>query len=99
MTELTGSERAALRRVGVDPDARPQVMPETPAPVAVSDFPPSWLPVISQARADLEPRQIAGFFETPQPDLEDVEGAAMTPAAWLAEGRDVEAVIALIRFL
>ncbi|WP_052340925.1 hypothetical protein [Salinarimonas rosea] len=48
--------------------------------------------VLKAIRSDLRPVTIVGFFTTPQPDLEDETGAAMTPIAWLSSGRDPDAV-------
>jgi len=43
-------------------------------------------------RKDARPVEIDSFFETPQPDLEDEEGGAMTPLAWLRRSGDPEIV-------
>ncbi|MGR3633212.1 MAG: hypothetical protein ACU0A8_14015 [Limimaricola soesokkakensis] len=50
------------------------------------------LPVI---REDIHPVELESFLTTPQPDLEDADGAAMRPVDWLAQGRDPGAVRAL----
>lgn len=44
----------------------------------------------------MRPVEVYGFLTTPQPDLEDEDGRAMTPVAWLKQGRDRAAVIRLL---
>jgi hypothetical protein len=53
---------------------------------------PGLRPVLKAIRPELRPVVVAGFFTTPQPDLENEAGEAMTPIAWLSTGRDPEAV-------
>ena len=54
------------------------------------------LPVVLKAfRASVSLAQIVGFFTTPQPDLEDLNGEAMTPVAWLTQGGDPQLVAEL----
>jgi len=48
--------------------------------------------ILKAMRRDLKPIQVAAFFTTPQADLEDAEGAPMTPVAWLIAGNDPSAV-------
>jgi hypothetical protein len=48
--------------------------------------------VLRAIRRDLKPIQVAAFFTTPQPDLEDEGGEPMTPVAWLLAGNDPTAV-------
>jgi hypothetical protein len=44
--------------------------------------------VLRAMRRDLRPLQVAAFFTTAQPDLEDEHGRPMTPVAWLLAGND-----------
>jgi hypothetical protein len=44
--------------------------------------------VMRAIRRDLPPIQVAAFFSTPQSDLEDADGAPMTPIDWLLAGND-----------
>ena len=44
--------------------------------------------VLRAMRRDLKPVQVAAFFTTAQPDLEDTDGEPMTPVAWLLAGND-----------
>jgi hypothetical protein len=44
--------------------------------------------ILRAMRRDLRPVQVAAFFTTAQPDLEDADGEPMTPAAWLLAGND-----------
>jgi hypothetical protein len=55
--------------------------------------------VLRAIRRDLKPIQVAAFFTTPQPDLEDEGGEAMTPVDWLLAGNDPTAVRELARSL
>lgn len=55
--------------------------------------------VLRAVRRDLRPLQVAAFFATPQPDLEDAEGNPMAPVSWLLAGHDPEAVRDLARDL
>lgn len=48
--------------------------------------------------AGLDPRNVAGFLTTPQPDLE-IDGEAVTPIRWLTAGQPTGAVIYLARDL
>lgn len=50
-------------------------------------------------RRDLRPLQVVAFFSTPQPDLEDADGAPMTPIDWLLAGNDPEPVRELAQSL
>jgi hypothetical protein len=52
--------------------------------------------ILKAAPDDLEPLQIAAFFDTAQPDLEDRDGAAQSPSEWLKAGGDPKKVAALI---
>lgn len=51
--------------------------------------------VLSTIRPDAKLLTIYGFFMTPQPDLEDDDGNAMTPVEWLRAGADVKVVAEL----
>ncbi|MCP1170557.1 hypothetical protein [Limimaricola litoreus] len=53
-------------------------------------------PILQAMPAHMQPADIYGFLTTPQPDLEDETGRAMTAAAWLRKGGDAGAVIRLI---
>lgn len=53
---------------------------------------PSLRPVLRTIRRDLRPIHVAAFFTTPQSDLEDADGKAMTPVEWLLSGHDPEVV-------
>ena len=44
--------------------------------------------VLRAMRRDLRPLQVAAFFTTAQPDLEDEHGRPITPVAWLLAGND-----------
>lgn len=44
--------------------------------------------VLRTIRRDLRPVQVAAFFTTPQPDLEDADGEPMPPVTWLLAGND-----------
>ena len=55
--------------------------------------------ILKAMRRDLKPIQVAAFFTTPQADLEDAEGAPMTPVAWLIAGNDPSAVRELAQAL
>ena len=55
--------------------------------------------ILKAMRRDLRPIQVAAFFTTPQPDLEDADGAPMTPVAWLMAGNDPEAARELAQSL
>jgi len=50
--------------------------------------------VMSALPPDLHPLSTAGFFATPQPELE-VDGRTLAPAAWLSAGGDPGPVVAL----
>lgn len=48
--------------------------------------------ILRAIRRELRPIQVAAFFTTPQSDLEDAGGEAMTPVDWLLAGHDPAAV-------
>jgi excisionase family DNA binding protein len=50
--------------------------------------------VLSALPADLHPLEVAGFFLTPQPELE-VHGKSSAPRDWLAGGGDPDPVVEL----
>lgn len=47
---------------------------------------------------DLHPQAMAGFFQTPKPDLV-INGEAVTAAAWLEDGGSIEPVVAMAEAL
>lgn len=51
--------------------------------------------ILKSVRKSVPVSVVVGFFLTPQPDLEDQDGAAMTPVAWLTTGGDAELVAQL----
>lgn len=53
--------------------------------------------VLKAIRETALPIEIAGFFESEQPDLVDESEEPMTPRQWLIEGRDPQAVASLAR--
>lgn len=52
--------------------------------------------VLRSMSSHLQPADVYGFLTTPQPDLEDEDGRAMTPAEWLRAGGAPDAVIGLV---
>jgi hypothetical protein len=51
--------------------------------------------VLRTIRRDARPVEVLAFFETAQPDLEDDDGEAMTPRAWLRRHGDPSLVAEL----
>jgi hypothetical protein len=95
---LSDTEAAALRAVGVEP--YPVILGTARlvwrvGSVDESAHLPGLDAVLRVLRPELHEAHIIAFLDVPQSDLEDDDGGAMSPRAWLLSGRDVETVVKL----